>query len=121
MRRTARLLVAGWLLVSMTGCYTWVRQPQPATQPPAYRNYQVWTGDSAITLQNVRVEQDTLSGTPPGDSRDCDRCTIRIPMTQVDSLKTGNTAHVGTALLGVLAGVAAVYLILIISLSGSQD
>lgn len=112
MRPAGCLLLSLSLLSSVTGCYTWSRQPQPVTDPPAFRQYQVWTPDSVMILHGVRMEHDTLYGIPVSAARDCSSCILRIPMSGVDSLRAGATEHVGTAVLGVAAGAGAVLVLI---------
>ncbi len=109
------------LLGELTGCYAWNRQPAPVTDPPAYLQYQVWTRDSVLVLQKVRVQSDTLFGIPAEASRDCATCRVGIPMDRVDSLRTGTTRHGGTAMLGLGAGVAAFFMLIDAALSGWND
>jgi hypothetical protein len=119
MRLPARWLL-GILLVAVTGCYTWAREPLPTGASPAYRQYQVWTRDSAVILQNIRVEHDTLYGIPADASRDCGICAVGIPMSRVDSLRSGSTKHGGTAVLG-LGAVAVFFLLIDAALVGWND
>jgi hypothetical protein len=121
MRSAACLLSALMILCSSTGCYAWSRQPLPVAEPAAFRQYQVWTRDSMMILQKVRVEHDTLFGVPADASRDCGACTVTIPVRVVDSLRSGTTEHLGTALLGVGAGATGALVLLMILLSGSTD
>ena len=112
MRPAACLLSSLSLLSSVTGCTVWSRQPLPGTPPPVFKQYQVWTPNSVIILHRVRVERDTLYGIPVTDARDCSDCTVSIPMTQVDSLRTARTEHVGTAVIGAGAGALAVLMVI---------
>lgn len=112
MRPAACLLLSLSLLSSITGCTVWGRQPPPVTVPSAYQQYQVWTPNSVIILHQVRVERDTLYGIPIADSRDCSGCTVSIPLTEVDSLRTARTEHVGTAIIGAGAGALAVLMVI---------
>lgn len=97
-------LVSASLFVSTTGCNVWIPAPEPTRTPPAYQQFQVWTRDSHFLLHHVRVENDSLYGIPVDQSRDCLTCFVVIPMKSVDSLQTGETQHVGTAIIGVAAG-----------------
>lgn len=112
MRTAGHLLLAALLLGSFSGCTVWNRQPPPVTAPSAFQQYQVWTPNSVMILHKVRIERDTLYGIPVADSRDCSGCTVSIPMTQVDSLRTAKTEHVGTAVLGAGAGALAVLMVI---------
>ena len=118
MRPLACFSLTFLLLSPITACATWSRQPTPANDPPAYLQYQVWTPDSVLTLQKVRVERDTLHGIPITASRDCSGCAVSIPMSGVDSLRTGKTEHIGTAVLGLGAGAIAALILIVVSLSG---
>jgi hypothetical protein len=116
-----RSALAGSLLVaSAGGCTTWNLQPTPAADPPAYRQYQVWTRDSVLYLQGLRIANDTLYAVPLGESPGCRKCTVALPMAAVDSLRTRQTAHAGTAVLGAAAGGLGAILLLIALLSGNQ-
>ncbi len=119
-RSLMAVAVASSLVMAITGCNGWIRAPEPATTPPVYRQYQVWTRDSRMFLHHVRVEHDSLYGIPVEQSRDCLTCFLVIPMTSVDSMQTGTTQHVGTAVIGVAAGgVAAIlFIAALIALSG---
>jgi hypothetical protein len=123
MHALQRLFLVGCLALSLlfaiTGCTTWSRQPIPTTDPPAFLRYQVWTRDSVMTLQKVRIEHDTLYGIPATDSRDCSSCTLSLPMTRVDSLRTAKTEHIGTALLGAGAGAIAVLVYIVATLAAA--
>ena len=108
MRPAACFTLSLLLLSLIPACTTWSRQQPPVTIPSAYQQYQVWTPTSVILLHMVRIERDTLYGIPVTDSRDCSACTVRISMTNVDSLRTAKTEHVGTAVIGAGAGAVAV-------------
>ncbi len=120
MRSFLAFMVATSLLLSSTGCNVWIPAPQPTRTPPIFQQYQVWTRDSHFLLHHVRVEHDSLYGIPVEQSRDCLTCFVVIPMTAVDSLQTGKTQHVGTAIIGVAAGGVAVILFIavVFALSG---
>ena len=119
MRTTACLLLSLALLSSVTGCTVWSPQPPPVTVPSAFQQYQVWTANSVILLHQVRVERDTLYGIPIADSRDCSGCAVSIPLTQIDSLRTARTDHVGTAVIGVGAGALAALLIFVVAFAAA--
>ena len=93
----------------------------PGTDPPAFIQYQGWTPDSVMILHKVRLAHDTLYGIPAIDSRDCSRCTVSIPMTGVDSLRTAKTEHIGTALIGAGAGAVAVLVFIGFALAAGAD
>ena len=119
MRRLA-LLLSGSLTCATTGCSTWALAPAPDDDPPAYRQYQVWTADSALHLQGIRIQNDTLYGVPLGESHECRRCSIALPIAAVDSLRTSHTEHVGSVVLGAAAGGVSAILLLIALLAGDR-
>ena len=121
MRSAACVLLSLTLLCSSTGCYAWNRASLPVTDPPAYRQYQVWTRDSVAILHHIHLQHDSLYGIPAEASRDCGTCVVGLPMDRVDSLRSGTTRHGGTAMLGLGAGVAAFFLIVHAAFSGWQD
>ncbi len=119
--RTTTPMMLSLLLLGSTGCNSWNRQPPPVTDPPAFRQYQVWTRDSMLLLYQVRVEHDTLHGIPIAQSRDCLACLVTIPIGSVDSMKTGGTQNVGARVMGGVAGVGVVLLIIGLILNEGTD
>jgi hypothetical protein len=81
---------------------------QPGAFPVA-QQVQVWTGRKSTVWHAVQVGRDSVSGIPYMKSRQCDSCRVSLPVTQVDSLRTGNkTGGLGKSAIVVIVGMVVV-------------
>jgi hypothetical protein len=95
-----------FVLLTLGGCGAgWRRsEPVPLGSLPARQQVQVWASGQVLQLHGVIVGADSVSGVPFLKPLDCDSCRVRIPRTEVDSLRIGDpmNAFWGTTALGVV-------------------
>jgi hypothetical protein len=90
-RFVSRVLLL-FVTTSLPGCVHWSEAKAPAPQAfPAREQVKVWTGNRSVRLQSVRIEAESLSGTPYKDSPTCDSCRVSLPSSAVDSIQTGKS------------------------------
>jgi hypothetical protein len=70
----------------------WSKAQAPAPQAFAPREQvKVWTMGRSSRFQAVRIEGDSISGTPYQHSPSCDSCRVAIALADVDSMQTGKS------------------------------
>jgi hypothetical protein len=104
----SRYVSSYFLLVCLTGCSAgWTRSGQVAPgQYPPRQQVQVWAGGHAQVLHAVRIDSLSVSGIPFQLSPQCDSCRIVIPVTSIDSLRTGNKAAAFNKSIALVFGIA---------------
>lgn len=105
----ARSLLGILLLVPQVACGAgWHRiTPAAPTKLPSRQQVEVWQVGRVQRLHAVRLTDDSLSGVPFVKPPDCDSCRVAVPLSAVDSLRTGNPTAgfwetVGLTLVGTL-------------------
>jgi hypothetical protein len=105
------------LALAVAGCVNWSKAQAPTPQAFAPREQvKVWTMGRSSRLQAVRIDGDSISGTPYQTPPSCDSCRVAIPLAEVDSIQTGKSPEamsmiliigIPTVVLGFLAVAAA--------------
>jgi len=105
---------------SLPGCVHWSAATAPTPQTfPAREQVKVWTGNHAVRLQSVRIEAESLSGTPYKDSPTCDNCRVSMPTSTVDSIQTGKSPEALS--IAIIAIPIAAFFLLLAMFSGGWD
>ena len=96
MRRCAVAVLEVVTLTLTTSCAGWRRtQLAEGQRLPPRQQVQVWQhGDSRIVHAGL-VQHDTLFAVPFTKPPGCDSCRITIPMSEVDSVRFGNSERTG--------------------------
>jgi hypothetical protein len=84
--------VAGLLMLLTAGCGAGWRSvpPSRADQLPPRQQAQVWSAGEVRRWHALRIAADTVSGVPYLEPPDCDSCRVALPLSGVDSIRTGD-------------------------------
>lgn len=108
MRTNPHLALALGALVLLQGCSAgWRRVAIRPDQPwPERQRLQVWHGGRHEQWHAVRLTRDSLSGVPFIRPPSCDSCRLALPLSEVDSLRTGDpggAVHASAFLMAAIA------------------
>ena len=100
-------------------CSSWRSNSGALTQNLAPRaQVEIWVAGRGTVVHAVRVVRDTLIAVPFWQPPACDSCAMRVPVAQVDSVRTRQPAPGRTiALAAVLAAIVIVAVVVVEGLS----
>ena len=100
----------------LVGCSPgWHRvTPSPSAALATRQQFQIWSHGRAYQWHGVRVSGDSVSGVPFTRPPDCDSCRVQVALSDVDSLRAGNS--VAGFWSGVMLGLSLGLLVYAISL-----
>jgi hypothetical protein len=89
------------LIVSVSACTTWRRDPQPFNAAIPHRKpMQIWAAEQALTAHGIEVEGDSIRAVPRWKPPDCDTCAQYFRLADIDSVRVRRPSPFRTALLG---------------------
>jgi hypothetical protein len=107
-------VVVGCVLVFLAGCHSWRSDPQVLVHPLGERTLvQLWSRGEVHVVHGVRVHGDTVVSVPYWLPPSCDSCSVRLPLSLLDSVRIQQAATTRTFILesGLLAaGIAMVWI-----------
>lgn len=114
-RRGASWLAAG--VIGLAGCSGWYSRPALLGQPqPIERQVRVCVARQCRQVHAIRVTGDSLTAVPAYESADCDSCTLRYAVRDVDSVQAHESNPVATGFLVAVLAAVVVGMIRFISL-----
>lgn len=91
--------VAVFLLAG--ACHSWVTDRQALGRPiPERARVLLWTHGEDREVHGVRVRGDSIIAVPYWLPPDCDSCSVRLPLTAVDSIQIAQPDETKNAILG---------------------
>jgi len=107
-----------------SGCAGWSTIPRPApAEFEARKVVQVWTGPTAMTLREVVVGSDSVSGVRTDRYPICDSCRVSIAQTEIDSFRikpVDSSNNFGSGMLiGLVTGAVVTWAVLLASFGGT--
>jgi hypothetical protein len=76
---------------------------------PARTQVQMWQGEDVTLLHGVEITPDSIYGVPFTEPPSCDSCRVRLALTAVDSLRSGNKERGFFRTVGVVLAVGLVW------------
>ena len=105
-------------LATGSGCspgWSQIPRPAPAKLSPD-QALQVWRGPNPITIRNVTVGADSVSGSPMDRYPRCDSCRVAIAQSEIDSFRikpTDSNNNFGAGMtIGLVAGCVIMLLVI---------
>ncbi|HEY7027898.1 MAG TPA: hypothetical protein VH438_09850 [Gemmatimonadales bacterium] len=123
-RAHPRRLVLVLACLVAPGCAGWSNIPRPAPATlEARKVVQVWTGPTAVTLRQVVVGADSVSGVRTDRYPICDSCRVSIAQAEIDSFRikpvdSANNFGAGM-IIGLVSGAVFAWAVLLTALAGT--
>ena len=111
--RVGRLRLPLPALIFLTACGAgWHRVPLAPGPLPARQQAQVWRRGAAVQVHAVQLTTDSLFAIPYFRPIECDSCRLRVPTTQVDSLRLGSPVDGVWRTVFLVAGLCLLFLLI---------